>query len=573
MGGSCSEFCATVAIPTNVPFNQISVLPVKSSSSKPTRFVENCIVIWLFDDPSRKFENEKEQLRRLVYGFQVFTNANLCVDYIRDIQDEKIFLITSVTYQSTINLYHLPQLEKIYIFDTLSHDDNKRDLQHNVFRDMNNLCKQLEEDIELCEFDLICFSTFSDDTKSPITLTKEQTGFVFIQVFNEIMARIKYDSDAKNFFIDFCRICYENNDEQLLVIDEFEKYYRPHKALDWLKRSCFISKILNRIRRTHEIDIVYKLGFFLKHLNMQLMNLHEENALLMKNISVVYRSKTMLNDEFELLLKNNCHGLLSFANFLGTSINKENMIDFIRRRLAVHPDRIGILFEIHLNSMVYDEKNPFALLNDDDSKNSEIYFDTGCVFQIESIEQFNEDLLMIWCVKLQLIRNDDPQVVRILEPFRTEEQYENPLSCLGKLLMSMGEYKRVEQFFLEALNDSAVLNQPRRLVLTRIGLGANYTHKGDYITALIHYEQALIVSLTYLPSDHYNLAPIHKSIGDCYLNQNNYENALTNYERAIHLIESNTQSPKPSTITELQNLVNKTKELIENNKSLLLTKS
>ncbi|CAF1305113.1 unnamed protein product [Adineta steineri] len=223
--------------------------------------------------------------------------------------------------------------------------------------------------------------------------------------------------------------------------------------------------------------------------------------------------------------------------------------------------------------MVYDEKNPFALLNDNDSKNSEIYFDTGCVFRIESIEQFNGDLLMIWCVKLQLIRNDDPQVLRILQPFRTEEQYENPLSCLGKLLMSMGEYKRVEQFLLEALNDSAVLSQPRRLVRTRTGLGANYIHKGDYITALIHYEQALIVSLTYLPSDHYNLAPIHKSIGDCYLNQNNYENALTNYERAIHLIESNTQSPKPSTITELQNLVNKTKELIENNKSLLLTKS
>ncbi|CAF1351669.1 unnamed protein product [Adineta steineri] len=114
----------------------------------------------------------------------------MCTDYIRDIQDEKIFLITSVTYQSIINFYHLPQLEKLYMFDSLSHDDNKRDLQYNIFRDINNLCKQLEEDIELCEFDLICLSTFSDDTKSPITLTKEQTGFVFIQIFNEIMLRI-----------------------------------------------------------------------------------------------------------------------------------------------------------------------------------------------------------------------------------------------------------------------------------------------------------------------------------------------------------------------------------------------
>ncbi|CAF4276380.1 unnamed protein product, partial [Adineta steineri] len=124
--------------------------------------------------------------RRLVYGFQVFNNPDICIDYIRDIQDEKIFLITSVTYQSTINLHHLPQLEKTYIFGTLSHDDVKQDLQYNIFRDMNNLCKQSEEDIELCEFDLICFSTFSDDTKSSIILTKKQAGFVFIEIFNEI---------------------------------------------------------------------------------------------------------------------------------------------------------------------------------------------------------------------------------------------------------------------------------------------------------------------------------------------------------------------------------------------------
>ncbi|CAF1247571.1 unnamed protein product [Adineta steineri] len=144
----------------------------------------------LFDFNFKKLENEKEQLRRLVYGFQVFNNPDICIDYIRDIQDEKIFLITSITYQSIINLYHLPQLEKIYIFNTLSHDDVNQNLQYNIFRDINNLCKQLEGDIEFCEFDLLCFSTFSDDTKSPIVLTKEQAGFAFIEVFNEIMLRI-----------------------------------------------------------------------------------------------------------------------------------------------------------------------------------------------------------------------------------------------------------------------------------------------------------------------------------------------------------------------------------------------
>ena len=569
MGRSCSKCCSPVVAPTAVAFDPLPIATTRITSPRPMRMVENCIVLWLSDDSSKTFENEIEQLRRFVYGFQVFINLDTCIDYIRDVQDEKIFLITSIPYQSIGNVYHFPQLEKIYIFDSSSPEDTKSNLLNNIFRDINNLCKQLQQDIELCELDLTYFSAIpnsSDDIKSSTVLTKEQASFVFIRIINEIMIRMKFDNNSKNVLIDFCRIHYANNDEQLRIIDEFTKYYRPNQAFDWLKRPCFISKILKRIKRTREIDLLYKIGFFAKHLSMRLIKLHEENALQMKNISVVYRSKTMLNDEFELLIKNHCDGLLSFADFLGTTVNKENAIDFICRRLTMHPNRIAIIFEIHLDHTIFNEDSPFALLKSNDWENGEIYFFAGTVFRIKSIEQVMENSVAIWCIKLQLIGNDDPQLLRILAPFRTHEQHENPLSCLGKLLMEMGEYRRVEQFFLEMLNDPAILNQPRRLVRVRNGLGANYAHKGDYETALIHYEKALKVSLTYLPSDHSDLALAYKNIADCYLNRNNYNYALQNYEQAIHLITSNTQSPSYSILIELQILASKTKHLIEDNK-------
>ncbi|CAF3413348.1 unnamed protein product [Rotaria sp. Silwood1] len=558
MGGSCSTCCASVVLPTNLSFNEIPVSTTVSINPKSTRIIENCIIIWLFDDPSNKFENEKKQLSRLIYGFQIFTNPDTCINYIRDIQDEKVFLIISVTYQSVQYIHDLPQLEKVYIFDSFSCDDRNCTLSNNTFHDINNLCKQLQYDIELCELDLIYFSVISNsmhDMKSSMTLTKEQASFVFIQLTNEIIARLKFESVAKDVFIDFSRKHYTNNPEQLHLIEEFAKYYRPNLALGWLKRSCFISKILNRVERTREIDILYKLGFFIKHLNVQLVRLYEENELLMKNISIVYRGKTMLTEEFDALIKNSYDGLLSFSNFLVTTINKENAIDFIHRRLTTRQNMIGIVFEIHIDHMIFNEEAPFALLTGNSTKNYEICFSAGTVFRIESIKQFTESSLIIWFVTLVLIRHDDPQLEHILKPFRTSELHENPLSHLGKLLMDMGEYRRAEQCFLEMINDTSILSQPRRLVRVHNGLGANYLHKGDYASALEHYKQALQVSLTYLSPDHDELAPMYKTIADCYLNQNDYSQALQNYERAINLIENGLNSPKAHMITELRTLV------------------
>jgi tetratricopeptide (TPR) repeat protein len=555
MGGSCSKCCVSVVVPTNIAFNQIPFSTDVSIASHSTRILENCIIIWLLDDPSKKFENEKEQLRHLVSELKVFTNPDICIDYIRHIQDEKIFLITSVTYQSIDYFSHLSQIEKIYIFDASSNQNPNA----SFFSDINILYKQLQQDIELCELDLINFSTISNSLS--INLTKDEIAFIFTQIILEIMVRLKFESGAKEVWIDFCRIHYANNIEQLRIIDEFAKSYRPNVALDWLKRTCFITKILNRVERTREIDVLYKLGFFIKHVNMQLMRLHEENKLLMENISVVYRGKTMMKNEFDLLVTNNSNGLLSFSNFLIATIHKDNVIDFIRHRLAIHSNMIAIMFEINIDHTIFNEDTPFALLKDYD----EICFSVSTVFRIESIEQTIHNSLIIWLVKLKLIRTNDPQLERLLIPFRTNDLHESPLSCLGKLLMDMGEYRRVEQFFLEMLNDSSVANQPRRLVRVQIGLGTNYIRQGDCNLALEYYQQALRVSLTYLPSDHPDLAVMYKYIADCYLKQNNYNDALENYERAIDLLENNTQSAKTQFIMELQNLVNKTKQLIENN--------
>jgi len=554
----------SVVLPKRVSIDPIPTTTARTVSiiSKLTRFIENCIVIWFVDDPLKKYENEKEQIRRFVYELQIFTNSDTCIDYIQNIQDEKIFLIISSKYQSIEDFFHLSQIQKIYILDSSSQQIKNPTLSSNIFSNINNLHQKLEQDINLCELDLIHFSIVSNSSLLSMNLTKEEISFIFTQFINQILNRLKFDNKAKDIWIEFCRIYYANHIEQLCIIDEFEKYYRPNTALDWLRRPCFISKILNRMTRTREIDVIHKLGFYLKHVNTQLLRLHEENVLLLKNISVVYRGKTMKKNEFDVQLKNSSNGLISFSNFLLTTINREDIIDFLRRRLEMHPDRIAIIFEIHIDHMIFNEESPFALIKGNNTKNDEICFSAGTVFRIESIEQIIDNSLIIWVIKLKLVQDNDPQLVNLLTTFRTIDIHENPLACLGKLLMDMGEYRRSEQFFLEMLNDTAVQNQPNRLVRVQIGLGANYTHKGDYAVALEYYKKSLELSLTYLPPDHPDLIFIYKSIGDCYLNQNNYMLALQNYERAIHIMENNTQLPISQNIDELRNLVKKTEQLI-----------
>lgn len=147
---------------------------------------------------------------------------------------------------------------------------------------------------------------------------------------------------------------------------------------------------------------------------------------------------------------------------------------------------------------------------------------------------------------------------------RDDEIHIIPAFYLGKLLIDMGDFRRAEQFLLDLLRDSAILSQPRRIVRVHKGLAGTYAYNKEYQKTVYHYQEALRVSLTYLSDDHPELVPIYKAIGDNYFKQNDYNHSLENYEKAIELIEHNSSQFNNETITDLQNCINKTKQMIQN---------
>jgi hypothetical protein len=549
----------------------VKALTMEEIVPKPSRFLENCLVVWIYNEIFNKFENDQEQLRKLVYGLQTFNNVDACIAFISAVEDEKVFLIISDTYRIIERFQYLTQLEKIYIFTTSSVELNNtksRNFNHQIVRNVDSLIQHLQDDIQLCEIDFILLTIASESSEEisfPSILTKQEASFLFTQMVKEITYRLKFESGSKDVFIDFCRAHYANNNKQLSIIEDFAKNYRPNKALSWLTKPCFISQILNRVLRTRELDIIYKLGFFLKQVNLQLNRLHEENASIMKNIAVVYRGKTITNGEFDILLKNKCGGFLSFPNFLITTIDKQVAIDFVARRLAVHPEWMGIIFEIHIDQIVFSEKNPFALLKDIDMNKDEICFNMSTIFRIESMEQTMNDGQVIWLVNLKLINGDDQQLLRLTASVRTDDIHANPVSYLGKLLIDMGEYRRAEQVFLALSKDPSVLSQPRRLARAHNGLGDVYTYKNEHAKALYHYEQLLQMSLTYLQPNHPDLVPIYKAIGNTYLNQSDYVHALENYEKAMKVLKYGTKQSDSEIFTDLHTRINKARQSIQIN--------
>ena len=60
------------------------------------------------------------------------------------------------------------------------------------------------------------------------------------------------------------------------MIDEFDRTYRPDKAIWWYTCECFTCQILNRALRLLESDIIVDMGLFTHDLHQQLQRFHQE---------------------------------------------------------------------------------------------------------------------------------------------------------------------------------------------------------------------------------------------------------------------------------------------------------
>ncbi|CAF1149735.1 unnamed protein product [Rotaria sordida] len=247
------------AMPTTTMNN-----PAAAVLPRPMRRVlQNFLLVWLdanLDESKKDFKKSLRHLRRVVASITTFTDAQECVNFLSEIKREKVFMIVSGSLGQHVipDIEAWSQLESVYVFcrDQVAHEQwaSKISKVKGVHTKIKPICKALQIDRENCDRAMISISFNGID---PL--------FMYTQLLKETLLDIE-DDDAKSIkeLAEYCRL---QDDIDESKIRKIEKEYRDHTPIWWYTAPYFIYSMLNRGLRLMDVDIIIKMGFFIRHLH------------------------------------------------------------------------------------------------------------------------------------------------------------------------------------------------------------------------------------------------------------------------------------------------------------------
>ncbi|CAF4401568.1 unnamed protein product, partial [Adineta steineri] len=172
---------------------------------------------------------------------------------------------------------------------------------------------------------------------------------MYTQILKEIFLTINFEDKHFTEFITYCREAFLENENELQNIEKLERDYHDHIPIWWYTYQYFLYSMLNQALRLMDVDIIVRMGFFIKDLHHAIQRLHsgQFDTPQSGTILTVYRGQCLSKQDFTEMTKTK-GGLLSFNNFLSTSRNRDVSLLFAPQA-ATNPDRIGILFIISIN--------------------------------------------------------------------------------------------------------------------------------------------------------------------------------------------------------------------------------
>jgi tetratricopeptide (TPR) repeat protein len=509
-----------------------------------SRIVEDFIVIWLdstINETNEDTHNSILQLQNIVNSFKAFRDPNQCIDFITNGTYEKVFFIISGSFGHKLVplIENITQINSIYVFCRNRQINEQWASKHHkvtgVFTQIQSICDALKQDVRQSESTLTPISIVT--TASSTNMNELDQSFMYSQLLKEILLELPHDPTSKKKLVDFCRVQYADNLREIQVIDEFERDYDHPSPIWWYTRECFTYSMLNKALRTQDIEIIIKMGFFIRDLHRQIQQLHAQSS--SQQPFIVYRGQGMLNEEFQKL-KRSKGCLLSFNNFLSTSVGREVSMGFARRARN-NPDLTPILFQIKVDPSI--SSTPFASLDKISyyaDREKEILFSMHTVFRIGEIKETENRL---WEVSLTLTSDNDQQLDQLTQQMRKEIRGTTGLHRMGQLMIRMGHFNKAEEIYIQSLQTISDDDDPADLAHIHHQLGSISNEKGDLSSALSHYQQSLDIRLIYQSLDDPQLSPTYCNIGAILQQQGDLGGALEHFERALNI---DLHAPKPN---------------------------
>ncbi|CAF1575727.1 unnamed protein product, partial [Didymodactylos carnosus] len=208
-----------------------------------------------------------------------------------------------------------------------------------VHTDLKSLLSDLKDDVDAYlkhEKDGI-FSEFGKENKTT------DVSYSWWREFIRMLYRIDYPRSYFQKLILALRKYYEGKEEELKILDEFERTYTADRAIWWYTRNTFLYRLLNTALRQRNVEVVFLFGFYIKDMYDQMKSEHQNMKSKQTNdpVVTVYRGQQIAQVEmqeieegdpttslFGLEIFNDFH--ITINSFLSTSLNRSVAQTFLQ---------------------------------------------------------------------------------------------------------------------------------------------------------------------------------------------------------------------------------------------------
>ncbi|CAF1178735.1 unnamed protein product [Didymodactylos carnosus] len=513
-----------------------SIIRVKSRKSKN---LETFSLIWIDENANKTEDNltTQKRLRAKINFLKIFEKIDECEQYIQKIKDEKIILIVSgsVGRQLVPKIHDLTQLSAIYVYcmDKINNEKWAKDYikVRSVVTQLNELVSNIIQDQKRREKieEPLAMTIFKREEATYTDLKSENANFMWFQLFIDVLIRLEQSAVSKTELVLLGKEIYKGNEQELDIIEEFDKNYKPSKAIWWYTRECFLFRLLNKGFRVQDIDILFAYRFLITDMYKQLKQTQSETVQL-EPVIHVYRGQAISIDELNHM-KTSIGELISMSSFFSTSLQRETAVSFLR--LANLTDLLQlVLFEIKADRRI--KAKPFANITQLSffQDEQEICFCFGSIFRIQNVVYDKQN--NFWIVRLELCNDDDHDLRFVYAYMKNEMGEETGLLSLGKLLWKVGNHYKAEMYYTRLLDE--LEDDDPDLATCYEGLGNIADDRSQFDQAINMHTKALEIRKKTLSPKDKIIAFSYVNIGVVYTKNNELDLALKNYLKALDIV-------------------------------------
>lgn len=499
---------------------------------------EDILLMWLDAhlDDSLDCLNTRLLLLELNPAVQFYTDVDRCVNCIKSIKYERIFLIVSGALAQSIlsKISSYRTVAAIFIFCTnrQEHESliNSCDKVVDVFIDRDRLFESIRETFNLVEKQTLAFSLFDQKQRIGRNLTQESALFIWHQMLLFVLKQMSQDQQSKEEMLNICRNYYRNNKKEMDKIEQFRVSYTSDKAIEWYTDECFLYKLLNKALRVEDIELLHTFRFFI----IDLCAAIEQESLQWKNKTVLstFRGTLIPSEELERLRENKGK-VISINGFLSTSRNIDVALAFAGESLS-HTLFQAVLFEIEVNSsmrtVVFADVEKKSRMTDEE----EVLFTLNSLFKIESVTF--DSIRKIWAVKLMGTDEGTEKVREHIVSIRQRLDEYPPIIYFGRLLTKeLAQMDRAEKYFQMLLK--SLPSDHEDIAAVYLQMGTIYDRRGDLNAALKHFNLAYEIGHNQRPPNYPRVAGSLGSIGRIHRSRGNFKQALACFKQELDIGE------------------------------------